>query len=440
LEDGTPVKLRLQRTLSSADAQVDDRVDFDVLEEVNVNDVLVIPKGSVAWGTITAAESKKRMARGGKLNVNIDAVRLADGEKCALRAVKEVKGGGHTGAMTGGIVASAIVLWPAAPFFLFMHGKDITIPKGTEITAYINGDMSLDLVKFAGGPTAEAQAPPIGPTATVGLPSKVPEPPGQTQTPPVRPTAAAESTTLAVKSTPDGADITVDGKYKGSTPSSLRVQAGDHSVSVEKSGFKKWQRTVSVDAGSNIGLDMTLEPDQSTNIVQVPSNPPVSATQPHEVAQIALSASDIQERQPTGPATGESATEPIKNAAGTVQTGGEQGMTGTFEGEVRNDTLGVTAGYEINVREENGGIYGCSTVQTSLSGSGSINGSVNGSRVVFETDGKKLRIRFIGELQGDEIKGTYTVLSTPEHGGFVLKRTNYNAPPFGFDTKKCRKD
>ena len=40
--------------------------------------------------------------------------------------------------MTGAIVATAIVFFPAAPLFLLMKGKDITIPKGTEITAYIN--------------------------------------------------------------------------------------------------------------------------------------------------------------------------------------------------------------------------------------------------------------------------------------------------------------
>jgi hypothetical protein len=45
--------------------------------------------------------------------------------------------------MTGAMVATALVVWPAAPFFLFMHGKDITIPKGTEITAYINGDFKI---------------------------------------------------------------------------------------------------------------------------------------------------------------------------------------------------------------------------------------------------------------------------------------------------------
>jgi hypothetical protein len=36
--------------------------------------------------------------------------------------------------MTGGKVAAAIVFFPAAPL-LFLHGKDVTIPKGTEISA-----------------------------------------------------------------------------------------------------------------------------------------------------------------------------------------------------------------------------------------------------------------------------------------------------------------
>src|ERR1700730_12074225 len=81
LQDGTPIRMRLQRTISSADAQVNEQVDFDVLDEVKVNGVVVIPKGSVAWGTITAAQPKRRMARGGKLDLNIDAVRLGDGEK-----------------------------------------------------------------------------------------------------------------------------------------------------------------------------------------------------------------------------------------------------------------------------------------------------------------------------------------------------------------------
>src|SRR5271157_684312 len=120
LEEATPVKLRFSRTVSSADAHVGDTVDFEVLQDVSVNGTLVISKSGVAFGTVTEAQPKRRMARGGKLEINIDYVKLLNGDKAALRAVKEGKGGGHTGAMTAGIVATGIVFFPAAPLFLFM--------------------------------------------------------------------------------------------------------------------------------------------------------------------------------------------------------------------------------------------------------------------------------------------------------------------------------
>jgi len=226
LEDGTPVKLRLTRNLSSADAQVGDTVDFEVLEEIRAGDLLVVPKGGVAWGTVTEAQAKRRMARGGKLGVNIDSVRLVDGEKVALRAVKEGKGGGHTGAMTGAMVATAIVFFPAAPFFLFMHGKDITIPKGTEITAYVNGNAPLDIAKFG----------------------KLPE----------SASLASSQATMQIESTPTSADIEVDGAFAGSTPSALGITAGEHTVKITKPGYKAWERKIRISNGS-IRLAAELE-------------------------------------------------------------------------------------------------------------------------------------------------------------------------------------
>lgn len=148
VHDGTPIRMRLTRNLSSADAKKGDTVDFEVLEDVKVDDVLVVARGATAIATITEAEHKRRMARGGKLDIAIEYVRLVNNDKVALRAVKETSGGGHTGAMTGAIVATSIVFFPAAPFFLFMHGKDTTIPKGTEITAYVNGEIKLDRQKL----------------------------------------------------------------------------------------------------------------------------------------------------------------------------------------------------------------------------------------------------------------------------------------------------
>jgi hypothetical protein len=94
--------------------------------------------------------------------MNIDYVRLPTGGKLPLRGVQDAKGGGHTGAMTGGMVATAIVFWPAAPFFLFMHGKDVTIPKGHEVTVYTNTDYQLPNVT-APIPTAAATPAPVAP-------------------------------------------------------------------------------------------------------------------------------------------------------------------------------------------------------------------------------------------------------------------------------------
>ena len=232
LEDGTPVKIRTARTISSADAHTGDTVDFEVLEDVFAKDTLVIPKGGIAWGTVTDAQPKRRMGRGGKLDVNIDSVRLVDGEKVPLRAVKDVKGGGHTGAMTGAMVGTAIVFFPAAPLFLFMHGKDITIPKGTEITAYINGDTRLEEAKFKPAKPDTVAAAPV----------------------------TTSSALMDISSTPSGADIEIDGKFVGSTPSSINVAPGDHDIVVKKTGFTAWQKKVSVSSGHiNVAAELIAE-------------------------------------------------------------------------------------------------------------------------------------------------------------------------------------
>ena len=237
LDDGTPIKLRLNRNLSSADAKTGDNIDFEVLEEVAVGEVVVIPKGSTAIGTVTDAEHKKRMARGGKLDIEIDYVKLADSEKATLRAVKETKGGGHTGAMTGGIVATSLIIWPAAPFFLFMHGKDVTIPKGTEITAYVNGVMPLDPAKFA---------PTLAPTSNVAAVSTV-----SSQS---NPTSAQ----LEITSNPAGAEISVDGNFVGDTPSELAVATGVHTITISKHGYKPWERKLTV-SGGKVSVAAELE-------------------------------------------------------------------------------------------------------------------------------------------------------------------------------------
>jgi hypothetical protein len=250
LEDGTPIKLRLSQNVSSADAHVNDRVEFEVLEDVVVGDVVVIPKGSSALGTVTEAVPKRRMARGGKLEIVMDSVRLVDGQKAALRAVKEAKGGGHTGGMTVGIVAAAVVFWPAAPLFLLMHGKDITFPKGTDVPTFINGDMKLDPARFQLAEGGSAQ-----------------------------PMVSGVASNLAINSTPTGADIYLDQNFVGNTPSTVNVPAGKHSVLVRKTGFQDWVREMNFSGGS-ITLTAEMVPGSTAPISAQPAaNSVVSQTQ-----------------------------------------------------------------------------------------------------------------------------------------------------------------
>jgi len=70
----------LARTMSSKEAKVDERVDFEVFDDVKVGDVVIIERGAMAIATVTEAHPKRRMGRAGKLHINIDYVRLANGE------------------------------------------------------------------------------------------------------------------------------------------------------------------------------------------------------------------------------------------------------------------------------------------------------------------------------------------------------------------------
>src|SRR5207249_790696 len=129
--------------------------------------------------------------------------------------------------MTGAMVGTAIVFFPAAPLFLFIHGKDITIPKGTEVTAFIQGDMKLDMAKFAPAVTAAARVPA---TATSGL---------------------------TVESNVPNCDIEVDGSFMGSTPSTLNLAPGKHEIVVKKTGYQNWSRSMMVGSGTvRLSADM----------------------------------------------------------------------------------------------------------------------------------------------------------------------------------------
>src|SRR6185437_14753644 len=72
-------------------------------------------------------------------------------------------------------------------------------------------------------------------------------------------TPSAGTATIAVKSSPDNAEVSVDGNFMGNTPASLKLGAGKHTVKVSLAGYKDWSRDVTVSAGSEMNLSASLE-------------------------------------------------------------------------------------------------------------------------------------------------------------------------------------
>jgi len=154
LQDGTPVRLRLSRNVSSATAHVQDTVDFEVTEPVIDRDYVVIPKGANALGRVTKVETKRRFGRAGALELSIESVRLTDGQTVLLRATRE-KGERD---MSGARVAATIAV---SPILVWVKGKDVTFEKGTETTAYVSGDARLDEPRLSANPPPNPILQPI---------------------------------------------------------------------------------------------------------------------------------------------------------------------------------------------------------------------------------------------------------------------------------------
>ncbi len=223
IPDATLVSLSLQDALTSASNKVDDPIHFEVAKDVKVGSTVVIPRGSIAVGHVVEAKPKTNLGRDGKLNFTVDHVKAPDGSDVPLRASSAQKGDESSGSLL------------MAPFSLILGGKDVNIPKGTKFNSYVDGDQEITL----NTPAPAHETPPV--------------------VQPAPPSASQEPSTVVVKSTPDGADITVDGKYMGSTPSTLQLAPGDHAVVIEKTGFRQWHRTMSVNSGGIVTIDATLE-------------------------------------------------------------------------------------------------------------------------------------------------------------------------------------
>jgi len=71
--------------------------------------------------------------------------------------------------------------------------------------------------------------------------------------------ATGETGSVAIASDPMGAEIYVDGKFVGQTPSTIPLPAGTHHVEVKATGRMHWERDLTVVKESQVNLKAVLE-------------------------------------------------------------------------------------------------------------------------------------------------------------------------------------
>jgi hypothetical protein len=146
---GTELDVRLQNSLNSGTAQVEDRFEATTLVDLNLDGRTVIPAGSLMRGVVSSVESATRTNRTAKMTVSFDQITV-NGREYPVRATvtqairgEGIKGeagrvgvGAGVGAVIGGILggfkgALAGILIGGGGTIAATEGKEVELPQGT---------------------------------------------------------------------------------------------------------------------------------------------------------------------------------------------------------------------------------------------------------------------------------------------------------------------
>lgn len=135
LKEGIEVPLKFVNSISSKTANEGDPVEFVLDDDLKVGDSIVVSKGAHALATVTTAKKAGMIGRPGDLAVQIQYL-VVGSNRVHIRGTKGREGDSKTGAA----VALTVLFGPIG---LIKHGKNVEIPAGSPLTAYVDQDIWL---------------------------------------------------------------------------------------------------------------------------------------------------------------------------------------------------------------------------------------------------------------------------------------------------------
>jgi hypothetical protein len=158
---GTEIDVRLQNSLSSGTAVVEDRFEATTLTDVVVSGRVLIPAGSVMRGVVTAVEPGTRTNRTARLTVSFDQVTVA-GRSYPMRGtvteaiegegirgeVGRTGAGAGVGAVIGGLIGGVKGALLGAVIggggtIAATEGREVDLPQGTVLRVRLDSPLGL---------------------------------------------------------------------------------------------------------------------------------------------------------------------------------------------------------------------------------------------------------------------------------------------------------
>lgn len=240
VRDGQTVSLKLRNVITTDNVRKGDTIEFEVSEDILVNGHVVIAKGATAQGKVVDVKGAfKPRAKDAEVVFEFLTVRAADQQDLPLRPRPEKTKKGreaevHEASPIPGQISRVV-------------GAD----KGKEYQAYLDGSFTINASDaIAAAPATPARAQPSAP----GAPPAAPAPPSALAATDV----AVAPSSVEFGSTPDGAEIAIDGNVVGNTPSTLRLTPGHHAIEIRMAGYRTWMRIMVVDPESHPSVRATL--------------------------------------------------------------------------------------------------------------------------------------------------------------------------------------
>jgi len=212
------------------------------------------------------------------LTVTPDAITLLLKDKARVdippKSVTSISYGQEAHRRVGTMIALAVLVAPVALFGLFhktrLHyiGIQYKTPDGKNAGILLQGDKSnyramlVALQGVTGVPVSVAEKERS--FVPVGVSTSVTRNPEESTPQPAKAMAENASPadgvgTVSLTTSPDGADVYVDGQFNGNSPATLKLKPGKHTIRVSMTGYSDWTREISTDAGSSVHLTATLQ-------------------------------------------------------------------------------------------------------------------------------------------------------------------------------------